>query len=222
MSEGGIMLTLADELVLLAIEDDGRIAPAAGQPAFALALLGACLVELSRAGRIDADLARLQIVRDAETGNRALDLLLARLTTAEPRSVGSWLQELRALAPEVGREVLDSLVARQVLEYQEKRLLWARRARRYPIVNGEEQREARSRLLAALEADIPPTPHDAALIGLAAAGGVLKGFLPRTAMGRLQDHLDLYGGLDLIVRATQQAVREDTAARAREIISAAR
>ena len=39
-------ISLVEELCLLAIEDDGSVASTAGEPAFGMGVVGACLVEL--------------------------------------------------------------------------------------------------------------------------------------------------------------------------------
>jgi hypothetical protein len=60
-----------------------------------------------------------------------------------------------------------------------------------------------------------PTPHDSALIGLAAAGGLLEAFLSTAEIARLEKRLEDIGGLDLIARGVESAIQDENAERAK-------
>jgi len=212
------MPSLVEELVLLAIEDDGGIAPAAGQPGFGMALLGACLVELGNAGRIDVDLSAVLVLDTTPTGHPALDGVLKTIARGEAAPVAQWILRLSADAATVVRQTLDGLISRRVLRFEEARYLWVLKERRYPLRDGREQQDAKLRIMETLLGEQLPTPHDSVLLGLARAAGLLEGFLSTAEIGRLEDRMAKVAGLDLIVRGVEAAILEDQAERARAMM----
>ena len=212
------MVGLVEELVLLAIEDDGAIAHTAGQTGFGMALLGACLVELNSAGRIDADLQSVSVLSPAPTGKPMLDAVLSELASGERLGIEQWILRLVPMVPDLVRAALASLVERGVLAQKEARLLWVLKARRYPVKDGHEQREAKLRIMETLLGDDLPTPHDTVLLGLARAGGLLEAFLSPAEISRLEARMEEVGGIDLFVRGVEAAIREDQTERARAMM----
>jgi hypothetical protein len=88
-------------------------------------------------------------------------------------------------------------------------------SRRYPVIDGREQKEAKLRIISTLLGDDLPTPHDTVMLGLARAAHLLEGFLSSSEVERLEDRMAKVGGIDLFVRAAEDAIRTDTEARAR-------
>jgi hypothetical protein len=209
------VVSLVEELVLLTVEDDGKIAYTAGSPGFGMALIGACLVELNLAGRIDADLESVRVLSKEPTGHEAMDHVLTQIAAGLQRPVRTWVREMQPACNELIKLTLRSLVGRGVLQQTETRFLWALRSRRYPMVDGKEQKEAKLRILSLLLSNDLPSPHDTVLIGLAVAGGLLESFLTRAQIAQLEDRIALVGGLDLIVRGVEDAIRDDAELRAR-------
>ena len=167
------LISLTEELTLLAVEDDGRIAYTAGSPNFAMALVGACIVDLNKAGRVDADLNGLNVLSHEPIGLPAQDRVLEVIAAGPVQTTERWVLEMQGDSPDLVRMTLAQLQQRGILHQAEKRFLWALRARRYPIDDGgKEQKEAKLRILAALLSDGLPTPDDSMLIGLAVAGGL--------------------------------------------------
>jgi hypothetical protein len=212
------MPSLVEELVLLAIEDDGAIAPAAGELGFGMALLGACLVELGNAGRIDVDLSAVLVLDTTPTGHPALDGVLKTIATGDAAPVAQWILSLSADAATVVRQTLDGLISRRVLRFEEARYLWVLKERRYPLRDGREQQDAKLRIMETLLGEQLPTPHDSVLLGLARAAGLLEGFLSTAEIARLEDRMAKVAGLDLIVRGVEAAILEDQAERARAMM----
>jgi hypothetical protein len=208
------MITLAEELLLLAIEDDGKLAYTAGSPAFGMAIIGACLFDLNVLGRIDADLSEIRVLSRAPTGQPALDAVLGKVAGGPARSIALWVLDLQLDVPTLVRGILTSLSGRGILQPKDKQFLWVLRSRRYPVIDGQELKEAKLRILETLLGDGLPTPHDTALVGLAKVGGLLEGFLSSGEISRLESRINLVGGIDLIVRGTESAIREDGIARA--------
>ncbi len=212
------MISLAEELTLLAIEDDGTIAYTAGQTGFGMALIAACLVDLNSRGSIDADLDTLHVINPQPTGDATLDLVLSELAAQTELSVEQWVLKLANHVPKLVQLALSALLTRGILAQRDTRFLWVMKERRYPVIDGKEQKEAKLRILATLLGEDVPTPHDTVLVGLARAGGLLEGFLSSAEIQRLESRIGEVGGIDLIVRGAEAAIREDQAARARAVM----
>jgi golgi phosphoprotein 3 len=200
------MLDLVEEMVLLAIEDDGAVSHTAGTLDFRWGIVGACLVDLNTRGRIDVDLDAIHVLSSDPVGSPALDLVLGLLRDGTPRSPVAWIGQLSEYSKDIIRHAIDSLIERGILDQQEKRFLWVMKTRRYPVTDGKEQTEAKLRIVSLLLSDDLPTPHDSVLIGLAHASGLLEGFLSVAEVARLHDRLQQIGSLDLIASAVERAL----------------
>ena len=64
------MLSLHEEMLLLAINDDGDIEFTAGTSTFRLALMGACLIELALKDKIEVDEEEVRVL-SRDVGNDA-------------------------------------------------------------------------------------------------------------------------------------------------------
>jgi hypothetical protein len=211
-------ITLSEEIVLLAIEDDGRVSYTAGSESFALVLLAACVVDLIQLGRADADIHGIHLVKKNSIFLPHLDVVINALQQNHGETLTAQLHQLWPMAAELTREVLRSLVIRGVLKPQDQRFLWVMTTRRYPMSDDKEQLEARTRIRSALHSDQIPSPHDTALIGLAQAGGLLQSFMGHAELALLSDRINHAGGVDLVVQSAIQAIQELQQARAQSMM----
>jgi hypothetical protein len=129
------------------------------------------------------------------------------------------VRQLAAISGEIVRLALGSLAQRGILTQQESRFLWVLKSRRYPLIDGAEQKEAKLRILSTLLGDDLPTPHDTVLLGLARVGGVLEGFLSTAEIARLDDRIEQIGGIDLIAKGVEAALRDEQEQIARSFLA---
>lgn len=155
--------TLADELVLLAYDNDtGR--SAVSRVALDLGLAAAILVELVLRGRLAAD-SEVRVVDPTPTGEPVLDEVLSRVVADTPHSVASWLQRLRHGVRDL---VLASLVQRGVVRDQHVTELEYIHLHRYPTLDPTAETQTRARLAEALTGRSTPDERTAALATLVA------------------------------------------------------
>ncbi len=117
------MLNLAEELFLVALdEDEGWIAaPALNTLRYGLA--AALLADLALQGKIVVEDQRVSVLDPAPVGDDLLDETLQRLVEAgRPRKVKYWLNALGFR--KLPKQVAEHLVKRGVLRADEKRYLW--------------------------------------------------------------------------------------------------
>lgn len=203
-------LSLAEEITLLSLDDEtGRSVGRAGM-APDRALAGALLMQLALAGRLDTDRDRLILVDAAPTSDAALDAALARLAApGAPTDARGAIPLLARDAAAARAVILDRLVARGVLKRVDERLLWILPDRRYPKAPGRaEVTEARARLRALLLEGEIPDPHDALLLGLARAAGLLPLIFSAAELSGVQPWLEVVTRIESLNRSLAVAVAD--------------
>lgn len=185
-------LTLADEIVVLMLDDTlGDIDPRCTAVA-SIAIAGGILMELALREKIDTDLTSLFVVNSEPTGDDLLDSTLREIS-AEPEQHSSswWIDQLSVRHPDLVSKILARLVAMGILREEERRFLWVFARRAYPQISDREEREAKARLMSVLFNDEVPNPRDTLLLGLASSTDVLSAILTSDqldkAAGRIED-----------------------------------
>ena len=206
------MLTFAEEILLLRLDDEGEFLPVS-ERAMECVLVGAVLMDLSFARRVDTEPDQLMVIDSAPTGNAMLDRMLRRVTDMgvgkvrrETRRVVEALSQTEASA--IRGEALSSLVERGILERVDERFLWVFRSRRYPVVDGRAEREVKLRIVDVLLSDVPPDPRDVALICLADVCGLMGEILSKREMERAAPRIEQLRKMDLIGREVSNAIAE--------------
>ncbi len=117
------MLNLAEELLLLALEDGrGRINSAASA-SLPFGLAGAMLMDLILSERPGTEQDRVVVLDPSPTGDGLLDDALREIGAArKPRGAEHWVRVLGGRWPK--DQVTDRLMARGVLRRQEDTVLW--------------------------------------------------------------------------------------------------
>ena len=196
------MLTFAEEILLLLLEgEQGKFLPVT-RHALGHALVGAVLMDLAFANRIDTDPERLTVIDDTPTRNPMLDEVLERIAGREQaRSAVDWLKALSGdRAATIRDQALASLMERGIVERRDAKVLGIFRARRYPLVDGERMRATRLRISELLSSEKIPDPRDIALVSLADACGVLQAVFEEAEIERNLPRLRQLRKMDLIGR----------------------
>ena len=167
-------LTLADEIVVLMLDDETGEVRLDCRAVADIAIAGGLLMELALLGRIDTDLEALFPADTKTTGDDLLDAILAEIADAPTRKPSTWwIEQLGSRRGGWLEAILRRLVAAGVLREEDRSYLWVFSRRAYPKISGREEREAKGRLLSVLFNDDIPDPRDTLLLGLANATGVL-------------------------------------------------
>lgn len=211
-------LTLAEELALLALDDDtGKVIDL---PAFALesALAAGIVMELSLEGRVDTDPEKLWVIDPQTTGDPILDGALSQIVKEKaPQPAAHWLRHLAR--PQLEDDVIARLVERGIVRSEERRLLWVFKTRVYPPASGLEEKEVRTRILALLEGNDIPSPRDALLVGLMRSSGILRRLLSAADYERLRERIDHLAQLEHVSRELSSTLTELQVALARTYVA---
>ena len=200
-------LRFAEEITLLMLNDeDGEFVRVPGwsmQCAFA----GAVLMDLALENRIDTDLKRLVLIDPTPLGDELLDPTLARIAQAtETHDARHWVDYLADQAEDIRETALARLVERGILRREEDRFLWVFQSRRYPVVDGEAEREVKLRIMEVLFGNEIPDPRAIVIICLADACGILRELLSARELERATERIEQVRKLDLIGQAVSKAV----------------
>lgn len=203
------MLTFTEEILLLMLDDDGLFLPIRGG-AVEHILAGAALMDLAFANRIDTDPEQLLVLDRTPTGNPMLDDTLERIAgSGETMDTRGWVDALaRQAAPEIRRQALASLIDRGILEAQDERFLWVFRSRRYPMIDGRVEREAKLRIEDVLLSDDAPDPRDVAMICLLDASDILRDIFSEREMERARPRVEQLRKMDLIGREVGSVIAD--------------
>ncbi len=193
------MLTIAEEFVLLAL--DGRTGDFRKiQTEYLHAgLLGAAVMELALAGRIDSDVDRAWVVDPAPTGDPSLDPVLGAMAAPGfPPELESVIGHLMPLGDSVTEQVLSRLCEKKVLSRSEARNMLLKKVTRYSMQDASAFEAMRARLAAVLGGGDLPGPRDVCLMTLAKTCGVLDQIVPPAGLQGAHELLSKFSSMDLI------------------------
>lgn len=192
-------ISLLEEFLLLTLEDEGGQFDTVPEIFLTCGVAGAILMDLSLRGRIDSDLTSVWVVDSTPTGDAVLDRVLSHVA-AEPNrlSAAAWLRKLSLTAPDDRQVAIGRLCERGILHQNEDGFMWVMKARRYPVLQSGELVEVKNRLLNLLITTDIPTPHDSALMSLAASCRVFQRLLTARALKEAQPRIDQVARFDLI------------------------
>ena len=202
-------MRVAEEIVLLLLDDEsGDFVPA---PIWSVrfALAGAVLMDLALENRIDTDLDKLFTVDTTPLGDNLLDPTLVRIAESpKTHDARYWIENTAEYADEIREEALARLVERGVLRREDNRFLWVFKSRRYPIIDGKAEREVKLRLMEVLFSDEIPDPRDIVIICLADACDLFTELLSKRELERAAKRVEQVRRMDLIGQAMSKVVWE--------------
>ena len=200
------MLRFAEEIILLLLNDDGG--RFAAIPKWSQDYAGGVLMDLALENRIDTDLENLVLVDDTPLGDSLLDPTLADIAAGEQRDARFWVERTAERSDAIREEALARLISLGILEARDDRFLWVFRSRRYPLIDGQAEREVKLRIMGVLFSDEIPDPRDVVIICLADACGIFRGLLSRQELARASARIEQVRRLDLIGQAMSQAIHD--------------
>jgi MHS family proline/betaine transporter-like MFS transporter len=217
-------ISLIEEFLLLTLEDEGGEFDSVPEIFLSCGIAGAALMDLSIRGKIDSDLHGVWPVDTSPTGDLVLDRVLGEISDEPARlDAKAWIERLSKMAPELRIASLNSLCAKGILHREDQRFLWVLKARRYPVVAGQERPEAKRRVLSLLFNDDIPEPYDIALTALADACFVFERILTPRELVRAKPRIMQIARMDLIggeiTRTAERVNLEVRAAERRTVVA---
>ena len=205
-------LRFAEEVLLLMLKDDTGYVVPIPEWRMSCALAGSVLMDLALDDKIDSDLETLTVVDATPTGDELLDPTLAEVASeTEVHAPQYWVERIAQRADDISETAFDRLVKLGILDHDTGGFFSlsskVARSGRYPLVDGRQGEEIRSRIMRTLFADELPDPRDIAIIGLVNCCGGFEAMLEPEEFEMARERIELFSGMDLIGRTIAEAVR---------------
>jgi len=201
------MLTMLEEVVLLAVDEKNGRVRSTREFGTAYALVGAVFFDLALARKIDTDTEKIQIVDAAPTGNPAQDRVLARMAQRpDLTTVRDWIEEMFLQRDDFEGEALQSLIAQGILRHEQSKLLWIIDVERFPMIDNKPQQHVKIRLAQAILTDAIPETRDIMLVSIAEHCGLLGYVLSDVELENRRDRVKTLCNLETISRKVGEAI----------------
>ena len=221
-------MRLAEEMILLLLNEESGYLEHVGGWNMACALAGSILADLSLEFRIDTDRDSLKLLDSTPTGDELLDPVLAEIAAAPPPAQNAqyWIEKTASRSEPVIDTVLNRLVQKNILDHDSGGF-WSlnRKVSRtgiYPTTGGVTRQETKSRIFAVILDDELPDPRDAILISLVAACDAFRLLLAEEELEHAGERIELICRMDLVGRAIGAAIEESRARPAQSYTSHSR
>lgn len=201
------MLTMLEEVVLLAVDEQTGNLRSTREFGTAYALVGALFFDLALAKRIDTDTETIQIIDQTPTGNATLDRVLAGMAQKpQLTTVRQWIEEIFLRRDDLEGEALGLLIAREVLRHEKTRRLWIIDIERFPLVDNKPQQHVKARLAQAILTDNIPDTRDIMLVSIAEQCGLLGYVLSDTQLNSRRQRIHTLSNVETISRKVIEAI----------------
>lgn len=205
------MLTLAEELLLLALDDEEGSVTRSASASLDYGLAGAMLVELTLQGRLGMEGENFVLLDASPTGDILLDRVIYRVQSARKnRDPQHWVSQIGSGS--IRSALTDRLVEKGILEREARHVLWVIPYRRYPTRDAGPERDVRERVRAVVLDGAEPQPRDAAILSLIKSCNLVdEVFLPEERK-RAHERLEEISADELIGKSVSGAVAQAQAA----------
>jgi Golgi phosphoprotein 3 len=201
------MLTMLEEVVLLAVDERNGGLRSTREFSTAYALVGAVFFDLALARKIDSDTEEIQIIDTAPTGNATLDQALEHMAKRpDLKTVTAWIEEIFHRREDLEGEALQSLIAQGILRHEKSKLLWIIDVERFPLVDNKPQQHVKLRLAQAILSDDIPATRDIMLVSIAEPCGLLQHVLSEDTIALRRHRINLLCGMETISRKVMDAI----------------
>ena len=203
------MLTMLEEVVLLAVDEKTGGLRSTRQFGTAYALVGAVFFDLALARKIDTDTEMVHIIDRTPTGNATLDIVLAHMATKPSlTTVRAWIEEIFQRRDDLEGHALASLIEQGVLRHEKTKRLWIIDVESFPIVNNEPHQHVKVRLAQAIMTDRIPDTRDIMLVSIAEPCGLLGYVLSDAQFHSRQERIRMLCNLETISRKVTDAIAD--------------
>jgi hypothetical protein len=201
------MLTMLEEVVLLAVDETSGGLRSTREFGTAYALVGAVFFDLALARKIDTGTEAIHILDKTPTGSATLDRVLAAMAQrGDLTTVRQWIEEIFQWRRDLEGEALASLIGQGILRHELSKRLWIIDVERFPVADGQTHRDVRVRLAEAILSDTIPETRDIMLVSIAEACGLLEYVLTRAQLAARRDRIQTLCHLETISRTVTHAV----------------
>lgn len=202
------MLRFAEEIVLLALNDEtGKISRNVPEQSLEAAIAGALLMELDFMNRIDTDPEFITLVKSDPTGDPLLDETISILGSVGTQTpITKALAKLMLRGEEFEGRLLAALVHKGILKEKDSSFLWIKGERTYPMIDGREESEVRTRIRMIILTDTIPDPRDVVIIALMESCRLHRSVFIHEELASCRKRIAEIGKMDFIGQGIQNVM----------------
>jgi len=201
------MLTMLEEVVLLAVDERTGCLRSTREFGTAYALVGAVFFDLALARKIDTGTEAIQVIDSTPTGSATHDHVLAEMAQRPDLiTVRQWIEQIFLHRRDLEGEALLSLIHSGVLRHEKSKLLWIIDIERFPLVNNKPQQHVKTRLAHAILTDDIPDTRDIMLVSIAEPCGLLPYVLADDQIASRRERIRMLSNLETISRKVTAAI----------------
>jgi hypothetical protein len=202
------MLSLSEEILLLALDDtSGRLLPLP-ERALDIALAAAVVMGLHNEKRIEVTPPTVSVLDASPTGDIVFDEILKDIEKHSKARLSGHIHRISGHANHIRNATLESLVKKNILECKEEKLFWIIPSRRYPLNNAAEELMAKARIRAILLEGQEPKAWDIDMIALLEACDLLHTLLSKEELAAARMRIQELEARDPIGIAVIESVAE--------------
>ncbi len=204
------MLTLAEDLLLLCLNDEKGSVVSSGSMALPYGLAGAIIMDLSLMKRIEMDGKNVVLSDASLTGDEILDEAIGNIgSSPKSRPIQHWVARPGKLAVKVKERLLERLVQKGILKKEEHHFLWLIPYNRFPEKDSQPEQETRQRLRDVLLGGAEPAERTALQLCLVHGCGLVGEVFPcedRKGRKEMKAKLKNFAESDLVAKAISDQV----------------
>lgn len=169
------MLSLSENLTLLALHDEKGSFVYSASLSFPYGLAGAILIELIEQGSIALVDGKVKVRNPSPVRNSLLNETLQLIRASEKlRDTNYWVMRIASKIKKLPERIIDGLVGKKILERREQKILWVFPSKRYPMVDAAPEHEVREHIRQIILRHRKPEGADITLLSLVRACGLVN------------------------------------------------
>jgi len=202
------MLSLSEEILLLALDDEsGRLLPLP-ERALDIALSAAVVMGLHNEKRIEVAPPTVSVTDPSPTGDTIFDEMLKDIEKHPQSKLSGHIHRISGHANHIRKATLENLVKKNVLECKEEKIFWILPSKRYPLADDHEEVVAKERIRSVLLEGKKAKAWDIDMIALLEACDLLRIILSKEELEAAQAHIKDLESRDPIGIAVIESVAE--------------
>jgi len=207
------MLSLSEELLLLALHDEKGTVLFNSSTALPFGLVGTSLLELLFQNRIVLKEKNIECVDHTPVGDPILDETMTLITSSgKVRNVKYWIPKIQSKVKKIKERLTDGLVQKGILKREGHKILGLFPSDRFPTQNAASEFEIRNRIRNVVLFDHPPKEREIALISLIKVCGLMNELFQKDERKKAKQRIKELSKDEVIGKMVSEVVAQMTAA----------
>jgi len=207
------MLSLSEELLLLALHDEKGSVLFNSSTSLPYGLVGTGLLELLFQNRIVLKEKNIECINQTPVGDPILDEMLKLIVSSTKiRNVKYWIPKIQSKVKHIRERLTDSLVQKGILRREGHKILGVFPSSRYPTQNPSSEFEIRNRIRNVVLFDHPPKEREIALISLIKVCGLINEVFEKNERKKARQRIKELSKDEVIGKMVSEVVAQMTAA----------